>query len=150
MRRLLPAVLAAALALGLPAGAGGAQPAPDTPVAVSLSNRPPAGHSLSSGHVLAIASALTGRTRDASNAWFVTLALSPQSVDRACRAALAAYAWHGWQWRGVCVVGLTLPLYLALFAGLTMPPALRWRRSRRCQSGWGSPFSRGTWGSSDR
>jgi hypothetical protein len=39
---------------------------------------------------LAIASALTGRTRDATNAWFVTLALSPQSVDRTCRAALAA------------------------------------------------------------
>jgi len=64
VRRLLPAVLAAALALGLPAGAGGAQPAPDTPVAVSLSNRPPAGHSLSSGHVLAIASALA-KVRDA-------------------------------------------------------------------------------------
>jgi hypothetical protein len=63
VRRLLPAVLAAVLALGLPAGAGGAQSAPDTPVAVSLSNTPPAGHSLSSGHVLAIASALA-KVRD--------------------------------------------------------------------------------------
>jgi len=42
----------------------------------------------------AIASALTGRQRDASNALYVTLALS-DSVDRACRSALAAYASHG-------------------------------------------------------
>ena len=43
---------------------------------------------------LAIASALSGRPRDAGNAWFVTLALS-QNLDRTCRAALAAYASHG-------------------------------------------------------
>jgi len=43
---------------------------------------------------LAIASALTGRERDARNAFFVTLALSP-SLDRQCRAATAAYASHG-------------------------------------------------------
>jgi hypothetical protein len=42
----------------------------------------------------AIASALAGRQRDASNALFVTLALS-ESLDRPCRAALAAYASHG-------------------------------------------------------
>ncbi|WP_280150580.1 hypothetical protein [Piscinibacter sp. XHJ-5] len=43
---------------------------------------------------LAIASALAGRERDARNAWFVTLSLSP-SLDRQCRAAVAAYASHG-------------------------------------------------------
>lgn len=42
----------------------------------------------------AIASALAGRQRDASHALFVTLALS-ESLDRPCRAALAAYASHG-------------------------------------------------------
>jgi hypothetical protein len=42
----------------------------------------------------AIASALTGRERDARNALFVTLALSP-SIDRQCRSALAAVASHG-------------------------------------------------------
>jgi hypothetical protein len=42
----------------------------------------------------AIASALTGRERDARNALFVTLALS-QTVDRQCRIALAAVASHG-------------------------------------------------------
>lgn len=42
----------------------------------------------------AIASALAGRPRDASNAWFVTLTLSP-NPDRSCRAAHAAYASHG-------------------------------------------------------
>ncbi|HEV7915798.1 MAG TPA: hypothetical protein VGP22_18705, partial [Albitalea sp.] len=42
----------------------------------------------------AIASALAGRERDARNALFATLALS-NSLDRPCRAALAAYASHG-------------------------------------------------------
>jgi hypothetical protein len=42
----------------------------------------------------AIASALMGRERDARNAFFVTLALSP-SIDRQCRSALAAVASHG-------------------------------------------------------
>lgn len=43
---------------------------------------------------LAVASALVGRERDARNALFVTLALSP-SVARQCRAVSAAYAQHG-------------------------------------------------------
>jgi hypothetical protein len=43
---------------------------------------------------LAIASALSGRERDARNAWFVTVALAP-SIERQCRAALNAYAIHG-------------------------------------------------------
>ena len=43
---------------------------------------------------LAIASALSGRDRDARNAWFVTLALAP-SVERQCRAAINAYAMYG-------------------------------------------------------
>ena len=43
---------------------------------------------------LAIASALTGRERDARNAWYVTLALAP-STDRLCRIALNAYVRHG-------------------------------------------------------
>ena len=43
---------------------------------------------------LAIASALSGRDRDARNAWFVTLALAP-SVQRQCRAATDAYAIYG-------------------------------------------------------
>jgi hypothetical protein len=47
----------------------------------------------------AIASALVGRERDARNALFVTLALSP-SVDRQCRSALAAVASHGERLRG--------------------------------------------------
>lgn len=42
----------------------------------------------------AIASALAGRQRDATNALFVMLALS-KSLDRPCRLALAAYASHG-------------------------------------------------------
>jgi hypothetical protein len=42
----------------------------------------------------AVASALTGRERDARNAWLVTLALAP-SVESQCRAALNAYATHG-------------------------------------------------------
>jgi len=44
--------------------------------------------------VFAIASALSGRARDARNAWFVTLALAP-SLDRQCRAAINAYAMYG-------------------------------------------------------
>jgi hypothetical protein len=43
---------------------------------------------------LAIASALAGRERDARNAWFVTLSLAP-TLERQCRAAVAAYASHG-------------------------------------------------------
>ena len=43
---------------------------------------------------LAIASALSGRDRDARNAWFVSLALAPQP-ERQCRAAINAYATHG-------------------------------------------------------
>lgn len=47
----------------------------------------------------AIASALTGRERDARAALFVTLALS-SSVDRQCRIAHAAVASHGERLRG--------------------------------------------------
>jgi hypothetical protein len=43
---------------------------------------------------LAIASALTGRERDARHAWYVTLALAP-STERLCRIALNAYVRHG-------------------------------------------------------
>jgi hypothetical protein len=42
----------------------------------------------------AIASALSGRERDARNAWFVTLALEP-GLERQCRAAINAYATYG-------------------------------------------------------
>ena len=42
----------------------------------------------------AVASALSGRERDARNAWLVTLALTP-NVESQCRAALNAYATHG-------------------------------------------------------
>jgi len=48
---------------------------------------------------LAIASALVGRERDASNALFVTLVLSP-NLDRQCRAVSAAHALHGERLRG--------------------------------------------------
>jgi len=54
----------------------------------------PGGGRLQDWTSFAIASALTGRQRDASNALYVTLALS-DNVDLACRAALAAYASHG-------------------------------------------------------
>lgn len=47
----------------------------------------------------AIASALTGRERDARNALFVTLALS-HTVDRQCRTALAAVNHYGERLRG--------------------------------------------------
>jgi hypothetical protein len=43
---------------------------------------------------LAIASALTGRERDARRAWYVSLALAPQP-ERQCRAAINAYALRG-------------------------------------------------------
>ena len=43
---------------------------------------------------LAIASGLSGRDRDARNAWFVTLALAP-NLERQCRAAINAYAMYG-------------------------------------------------------
>jgi len=42
----------------------------------------------------AIASALSGRERDARNAWWVTVALAP-SLQRQCRAATDAYALYG-------------------------------------------------------
>ena len=43
---------------------------------------------------LAIANALSGRDRDARNAWFVTLALDADP-QRQCRAAINAYAMYG-------------------------------------------------------
>jgi hypothetical protein len=43
---------------------------------------------------LAIASALSGRDRDARNAWFVTLVLA-SDLDRQCRAAVNAHAMYG-------------------------------------------------------
>jgi tetratricopeptide (TPR) repeat protein len=43
---------------------------------------------------LAIASALTGRDRDARNAWFVTIALAPD-LDPQCRAAVNAHTMYG-------------------------------------------------------
>ena len=43
---------------------------------------------------LAVANALSGRERDARNAWLVSLSLAP-SLDRQCRAAIDAYAMHG-------------------------------------------------------
>jgi hypothetical protein len=43
---------------------------------------------------LAIASALSGRNRDARNAWLVTVALTP-SLERQCKAAVNAYARYG-------------------------------------------------------
>jgi hypothetical protein len=48
---------------------------------------------------LAIANALAGREPDARHAWFVSLALAPQS-ERQCRAAINAYAMHGERLRG--------------------------------------------------
>ena len=62
MRRLLPAVLCAALALGLPAGARAGsltvKPVPETPVQVAISSIPKPGRNLSAQRALAIASAL--------------------------------------------------------------------------------------------
>ncbi|MEO7152141.1 MAG: hypothetical protein ABIX46_10600, partial [Burkholderiaceae bacterium] len=43
---------------------------------------------------LAITNSLTGRDRDARNAWLVTLELAPQA-ERQCRAAVNAYAAYG-------------------------------------------------------
>lgn len=43
---------------------------------------------------LAVASALVGRERDARNAWFVALALTPD-LARQCRLAINAHARHG-------------------------------------------------------
>ena len=43
---------------------------------------------------LAIASALSGRERDARNAWFVTVALAP-SLELQCKAAVAAHSQYG-------------------------------------------------------
>lgn len=51
------------------------------------------------GHIedwtaLAVASALSGRDRDARNAWLVTVALSP-SPERQCKVAINAHARYG-------------------------------------------------------
>lgn len=62
--------------------------------ALALPDSPHAAGRLEDWTTLAIASALVGRERDARNAFFVTLALSP-SLDRQCRAAASAYATHG-------------------------------------------------------
>ena len=68
MRRLLPAVLCAVLALGLPAGASAARatvtPVPESPVQVAVSSIPRPGRSLSSQRALTIASAVA-KVRDA-------------------------------------------------------------------------------------
>ena len=50
-------------------------------------------------NTFAIASALTGRERDARNGWLVALALSGGS-ERQCRAAIDAYAMYGEALRG--------------------------------------------------
>ena len=62
--------------------------------ALTLSDRQFPNGRLEDWTTLAIASALAGRERDARNAWFVTLSLAP-TLDRQCRAAVAAYASHG-------------------------------------------------------
>jgi hypothetical protein len=68
VRRLLPAVLCAVLALGLPAGASAARatvtPVPESPVQVAVSSIPRPGRSLSSQRALTIASAVA-KVRDA-------------------------------------------------------------------------------------
>ncbi|HUH81850.1 MAG TPA: hypothetical protein VLZ06_11035 [Solirubrobacteraceae bacterium] len=68
MRRLLPAVLCAVLALGLPAGARAAslsvQPVPESPIQVALSSTPMHGRTLSARRALAIARAVS-KVRDA-------------------------------------------------------------------------------------
>jgi len=61
VRRLLPAVLCAGLALGLPAGASAAvsvTPAPESPIEVALSSTPMRGRTLSAQRALAIARAV--------------------------------------------------------------------------------------------
>lgn len=62
--------------------------------ALSLHDSGHAGGRIEDWTTLAIASALTGRDRDARDAWFVTLALAPLP-ERQCRAAINAYAMHG-------------------------------------------------------
>jgi hypothetical protein len=62
--------------------------------ALTLPNARRPGARLEDWTTLAIASALSGRERDARNAWFVTLALAAQP-ERQCRAAINAYALHG-------------------------------------------------------
>ena len=61
---------------------------------ISLSDGNSAGGRIEDWTTLAIASALSGRERDARNAWFVSLALAPQP-ERQCRVAVNAYASHG-------------------------------------------------------
>lgn len=62
--------------------------------ALSLQGAGPSGGRVEDWTTLAIASSLTGRERDARNAWFVSLALAPQP-ERQCRAAINAYSVHG-------------------------------------------------------
>ncbi len=60
--------------------------------------RQPAGR-LEDWTTLAIASALSGRDREARDAWFVSLAIAAQP-ERQCRAAINAYSLHGERLRG--------------------------------------------------
>lgn len=69
--------------------------------------------------ILAIASALSGRDRDARNAWFVSLALAPQP-ERQCRAAIDAYAKHGERVRS----SIEAMLYRAYASGRAQRSAL--------------------------
>lgn len=66
----------------------------------------------------AIASALSGRDRDARNAWFVTVALAP-SLERQCRAAINAYALYGERLRP----SVEAMLYRAHSSGKSEQPA---------------------------
>jgi len=68
---------------------------------------------------LAIASALSGRDRDARNAWFVSLALAPQP-ERQCKAAINAYAKHGERVRS----SIEAMLYRAYASGRAQGSAL--------------------------
>jgi hypothetical protein len=62
--------------------------------ALSLQDAQHMGGRIEDWTTLAIASALSGRDRDARNAWFVSLALAPQ-FERQCRVAINAYAVYG-------------------------------------------------------
>lgn len=82
---------------------------------------------------LAIANALLGRERDARNAWFVALAVSPQPETQ-CRAAINAYTRYGEPLRGTAeaVLGRAASAGLASRSPLcTWPPY--WQSSN---SGW--------------
>jgi hypothetical protein len=61
---------------------------------LSLHNARNPGGRIEDWTTLAIASALSGRDRDARNAWFISLALAPQP-ERQCWAAINAYAMNG-------------------------------------------------------